>query len=908
MSPTARVGGGVAWAVRVSIRRPMVTLALSLALAAVALAYTVHAIGFVTSSLRLLPQRAPYVVTLREYLKDFGELNDILVAVEAPTPDEGRQYVARLASTLGQTDLAGRVSYRIDPTYFRQRGLLYLSMSELVALRDRLYDYQDFLESYAARPSLDELLNATNRQIAAAMVGGFFDLGLEQREAGDLRFLEALLTQMGARLNGSSAYVSPWASAFSVARFDDPDAGYYFSRNKKLLFLFVSPRREEGNFADNREWIEALRAAVARLGPEFPRVQAGVTGSPALSNDEMVAALADGTRATMLALVLTLGLLLVAFRQVVKPLLMLACLAVSLAWSMGVITLTVGHLSIFSVMFISIVVGIGIDYGIYLLFRYEEERRRGGSVDDVLDRTARRTGPGLVLGALTAAGAFLVLVLIRFQGIREFGLVSGIAIFLAFVAMITLFPALLALIDRRARAAVPGPRSLGSPPPARWLERIVSHQRVVLGVALACSALAAWGAAAVAFDANLLKLQAKGVESVRWEERVLAEAGSSGVAAFASARTLTELRAKLELFEHLPSVARVDSILMLYPSQQEQKIKVIRGLSEPLAGLQSALPPRLDPQAVRAALDTLRRRLGLAVEAAEERADTTRAHAILGEIDRVLAQLRTTPAANVAMLLGGLQDALHRDFTDKLASFRRNLRPTPVAPGDAPPELRHRYVGKSGRYLIRIQPAVDIWQQAGAERFVSELRSVDPDVTGPPVTSFEAIRLIRRGYYEGAVYALALVAIVTVTILRSFRATLLALTPLLLSVLWTLGCMKLFDLSFTMANVWAVPLIIGIAAEFGLNIYVRFIEGQETGGPTLPQSGVAGVLLNGLTTIAGFASLMVARHQGIFGLGLLLTIGAGVSLVGALVVLPVLIRMFGADRSGAQASDFRFPC
>ena len=39
-------------------------------------------------------------------------------------------------------------------------------------------------------------------------------------------------------------------------------------------------------------------------------------------------------------------------------------------------------------------------------------------------------------------------------------------------------------------------------------------------------------------------------------------------------------------------------------------------------------------------------------------------------------------------------------------------------------------------------------------RFVGDLRSVDPDVTGPPVTAFESIRLIRRGYFEGTLYAL----------------------------------------------------------------------------------------------------------------------------------------------------------
>ncbi|HEY5726793.1 MAG TPA: hypothetical protein VIX40_12595, partial [Methylomirabilota bacterium] len=81
---------------------------------------------------------------------------------------------------------------------------------------------------------------------------------------------------------------------------------------------------------------------------------------------------------------------------------------------------------------------------------------------------------------------------------------------------------------------------------------------------------------------------------------------------------------------------------------------------------------------------------------------------------------------------------------------------------------------------------------------------------------------------------------------------------------------------------------------------VRFMEARDTGGPALARSTVMGVVLNGLTTMAGFASLMIARHQGIFGLGMLLTIGAGVSLIAALAVLPVLIELFGAPPPGSR--------
>src|SRR4029453_2172998 len=116
------------------------------------------------------------------------------------------------------------------------------------------------------------------------------------------------------------------------------------------------------------------RGAGATLKREFPAVTVAATGKPALSNDEMTAAFSDSQRATYLAFGLTLALLLGAFLRVGKPLVMLAVLALSLCWAIGAAPLVIGHLSLFSVIFISIVIGIGIDYGIYFLFRYEEER------------------------------------------------------------------------------------------------------------------------------------------------------------------------------------------------------------------------------------------------------------------------------------------------------------------------------------------------------------------------------------------------------------------------------------------------------------------------------------------------------------------------------------------------------
>ena len=72
---------------------------------------------------------------------------------------------------------------------------------------------------------------------------------------------------------------------------------------------------------------------------------------------------------------------------------------------------------------------------------------------------------------------------------------------------------------------------------------------------------------------------------------------------------------------------------------------------------------------------------------------------------------------------------------------------------------------------------------------------------------------------------------------------------------------------------------------------MRFMEGREHGGPLVARSTIMGVLVAGLTTIAGFGSLMLADHRGIFGLGLLLTLGTTASLIASLIVLPVLLRL-----------------
>ena len=180
------------------------------------------------------------------------------------------------------------------------------------------------------------------------------------------------------------------------------------------------------------------------------------------------------------------------------------------------------------------------------------------------------------------------------------------------------------------------------------------------------------------------------------------------------------------------------------------------------------------------------------------------------------------------------------------------------------------------------------------------MRTADPDVTGQPIVAYESMRLIEKAYWQGLAYAFALVAGIAALMIRRVRETVLAMVPMILGTLWMLAIMQVAGLKFNLVNIWALPLIIGSATEYGVNMVLRACESRAHGGPRLARSTVMGVVFNGLTTIAGFGSLLIAQHQGVWSLGLLLVIGSTTTLIASLVVLPTLLHL--ADRALSPAA------
>jgi hypothetical protein len=91
------------------------------------------------------------------------------------------------------------------------------------------------------------------------------------------------------------------------------------------------------------------------------------------------------------------------------------------------------------------------------------------------------------------------------------------------------------------------------------------------------------------------------------------------------------------------------------------------------------------------------------------------------------------------------------------------------------------------------------------------------------------------------------------------------------------------------ANIMTLPLVIGIGVTNGIHVLNRFAEEQTPS--ILARSTGKAVLVSGLTSMAGFGSLMLAQHQGIRSLGDVMTVGLATCMVAGLTSLPALLNL-----------------
>ena len=110
-----------------------------------------------------------------------------------------------------------------------------------------------------------------------------------------------------------------------------------------------------------------------------------------------------------------------------------------------------------------------------------------------------------------------------------------------------------------------------------------------------------------------------------------------------------------------------------------------------------------------------------------------------------------------------------------------------------------------------------------------------------------------------------------------------------------------FGVPVNLANIMTLPLVIGIGVTNGIHILNRFAE-ERTPGILARSTGKA-VLVSGLTAIAGFGSLILAKHRGMHSLGFMMATGIATCMIAGLTFLPALLNLLGRWRPLIKKPD-----
>ncbi|PYJ62369.1 MAG: RND transporter [Verrucomicrobia bacterium] len=856
-------------------------------------------IQFDTSRDDLVGAEKQYHKNYLRYKKEFLAQDELVAVVESEDTEKNRQFVERLGERLIQeTNLFTDVIYNNDVTMLGDKALLFFPEKDLKELLQTLRDYRPFIQQFVQATNLNSLFRLVNHQFGTARR----EENAENRAlAKALPAMERIISQASDSLQRPGTPPSPGLTALFNAGKEAEQQIYVTFADGRIYIVTARPRRDDLN----DKAVQRLRELVAQTKAEVPGINVGITGEPVLEYDEMAQSQHDTVVATIVSLVLVALIFVYGYNESGRPIKATICLIVGLAYTMAFATLVIGHLNILTITFLPMLVGLAIDFGVHLVTRYEEELRQGKTEPQALGKAVVYTGQGIFTGCFTTAGAFLAMALTDFKGIREMGIISGGGLLICLVPMMTLLPLLL-LRGRQNVLDHTFPREIEKRARLEkmWLERPL----LVTGITAGLCLVSLVKAGRVPFDYNLLHMQSKDLPAVVFEQKLIDSANQSVLYCAVIAKSLPEALALEAKITNLTAVGSVDSMARYLTEDQAGKLGLVGEVKEELAPIRFA---ELDDEPVNvpelsATLWYLQGYVGFATTDIEKENDGSgneENKEVLDNfklLDRAITQLRRRMLEDpqlAAKKLAAFQLALFNDIRETFGALKTQDNRGPLRAEDLPPALRHRFVSKSGDlFLLQVYPKKDVWQRQNQEEFVNQLRNAldprntgTPIITGTPVQLLEYTTLLKNSYEQAAWYSLAAIAFLVFVHFRSTTCVILSLLPVGVGTIWMVGFMGWFDIPFNPANIMTLPLVIGIGVTSGIHILNRFAEERKPS--ILAKSTGKAVFVSALTTIVGFGSLMLAKHQGIASLGCVMAVGTTTCMVAALTFLPAILNL-----------------
>ena len=509
-------------------------------------------------------------------------------------------------------------------------------------------------------------------------------------------------------------------------------------------------------------------------------------------------------------------------------------LILSLLWTFGLAQLVYGSLNIMTSILGLILFGLSIDYGIHFYARYSEERTEGGSVEESVVTTFQSSGQAITIAGCTTAISLFVLIFADFKGFSEFGFIATTGIIFGLISMLFVLPALLAVFEKTSllslKPSFPHKKTIGKKPfPA-------SGTIVVIGLFTVAVALLLLPGIAFEYDFDTLE----------------------------------------PVFEEYENRHRV--ISRVYPtSNYRNPAFILLDENEDAAPLLANLRGRVESDTTILAVEALQERLP------SSPADQERRLAYLAEIRTLLDE----PFFRIAN-------------TEDVQRLRQAAQTTlPIQLSDVPEYLTGMYTSKDGSLgsFILIFPEQGLSDGRNSIAFSESIGKIELEngsIYYAASTSLVAAEMLRLLQKESSWIIAATFILVLLLMYLNFKnmyLTLLALTPLIVGMLWTFLLMQATGVKLNFYNMIVLPVLLGIGNDAGVHIVHRYIElGRGSIRRVLSTTGKH-VAMASITTMIGFSGSLLSSHPGLRSIGYISVLGIASTLLSALVFLPALLQL-----------------
>ena len=856
-------------------RRPWLVIAAALAMTLAGLYVTVTRFAINTNTERLISSDVSWRRDLVAFDAAFPQRLGLIVAVvDGETPEIADESADKLARALvAHRQVLDNVRRPDSGPFFDKNGLLFLSVDELTRTTEQLIRQQGFLGPLAADPSLRGVMQALQLGAQGVRAG---ETTLDELAAPMTAFtkvFEDVLAGRPARLS--------WRRLLSGGQ----------SEPRELRrFILIKPKLDYNALEPAAAALDLIRntAANLRLTPDRG-VRVRLTGPAPVESDEFATIAENAALNAALTIAAIAFILFLALRSGRVIFAVLTTAFAGLIVTAGVGLLMVGQFNLISVAFAALFLGLGVDFGIQFAVRYRAERYDQEHLRDAIVAAGRGVGWSLTLAAVSLLAGFFSFLPTEFRGVSELGLIAGVGMIIAYVASLTLLPALLTVLHP------PGePESVETAPLAAVDRWIADNRRFVL---IATAAVVLGGLPfllKLPFDANPMNLRSQRVESVATFLDLARDPQSTPNTIDILAPSLDAAKALAARIDALPEASHTVTLATFVPQDQDEKLALIRDAAMLLDSVLH--PPEVKPapsdadnvEALRNTASALRSAAGANAGGAN---DTARRLADV--LDRLAA---ADPGRRAAA-----QTAVTTDLVRLLDQLRTTLSAEPVTRETLPPELVRDWLAPDGRARVEVFPKGDSNDNAVIARFASAVRSVAPNATGTPVIIVESGRTVVRAFIEAGLFSLGAIFIILLIALRRPLDVALTLGPLVLATIMTLEAAYLLGLPLNFANIIALPLMLAVGVAFHIYYIIAWRDGVAD---MLASSLTRAIFFSALTTGVAFGSLCFSSHPGTASMGKLLALSLFFTLVAAFIIVPAFLgpprEKHHADAFGAE--------